>query len=64
MTSLASWGFFTGIALPIIGSTTGVMAGGFIGGIGGLIISNEIFQNEIRACLYNYKSCIERKNNN
>lgn len=57
-------GGLIGTIFPVVGTSIGVFGGGLVGGIGGSLVSIQYYYNELKICTFNYKACLERKNNN
>ncbi len=57
-------GALMGSFIPGIGTIVGYLGGGVFGGIGGVVIAIEYYNNELKICGFNYKACLERKKNN
>jgi hypothetical protein len=63
-TSLSLPGAVIGSLVPGIGTAIGYLGATFLGGLGGIMVATEFYNNEIVVCIYNYKACILRKSGN
>lgn len=63
-TALSLPGAVVGSLVPGLGTAIGYLASTFIGGLGGIIVATEFYNNELIVCIYNYKACLLRKNGN
>ena len=63
-TALSLPGAVVGSLVPGLGTAIGYLGSAFIGGLGGVIVATEFYNNELIVCIYNYKACILRKNGN
>lgn len=63
-TSLSLPGAVIGSLVPGIGTAIGYLGSTFLGGLGGIMVATEFYNNEIVVCIYNYKACILRKSGN
>jgi hypothetical protein len=62
--SVSFSGALVGSFIPGIGTIVGYFGGGVFGGIGGVVVAMEYYNNELKICGFNYKACLERKKNN
>lgn len=63
-TGVGLGGFAGTSVLPVLGTAAGMIGGGIIGGVTGFIQSVNIYLLDQQACVYTYKACIVRKNEN
>ena len=63
-TGVGLGGFAGTSVLPVLGTAAGMIGGGIIGGVTGFIQSVNIYLLDQQACVYSYKACIIRKNEN
>lgn len=63
-TALSLPGAVVGSLVPGLGTAIGYLGSTFIGGLGGVIVATEFYNNELIVCIYNYKACLLRKNGN
>lgn len=60
----ATAGFGVGSIFPVVGSFYGGVYGGWSAGTTGYLVAVEIYMNDQKACVLNYKACIQRKKGN